>query len=404
MNALVALILIGALGLLFGRFLFLRPRPGSWLDRFFLSGAEFLVLGALIGPHGFGVLDLTALLKLEPFVVLALSWVGLLLGVQLRFRYLARFPFRYFQVAFLESTVALLAAFALMGLVFSIWTPVGAGMLDRWRAALCLGAVAALSSPTEAALHNPGVSHAGHAAGLLRFVPAVDPLVALAGLAALFGFWHVSLQSPGALLGAWGWIAASVGGGAVLGAAFLLLLRPARDPDEVVLVVLGMALFSGGLASVFHLSPLVVCLVEGLVIGNWRQEEGRLIHMFLRLERPLYIALLVLAGAAWRFDEPWGYVLAGMFLAVRVAAKFLGTRIALTLTPLPFRPPERWWLGLLPQGAMAVALAVSYFVVYRDPLAERVFSAVLVSTVLLTLVSGRLVQRALETDSEGPAQ
>jgi len=399
MNALVALILIGALGFLLGRFLFLRPRPGSWLERFFLSGAEFLVLGALVGPHGFGVLDLHALMNLRPFVVLALSWVGLLLGIQLRFRYLARFPFSYFQVAFLESTAALFLTFAALGLVFSIWTPVAAEAADRWRAALCLGAVAALSSPTEAALHNPGIARAGHAAGLLRFVPAVDPLVALAGLAGLFGFWHVLLRSPMAFLGAWGWIAASVGGGAVLGVAFLLLLRPARDPDEVVLVVLGMALFSGGLASVFHLSPLVVCLVEGLVIGNWREEEGRLIQMFLRLERPLYIVLLVLAGAAWRFDEPWGYLLAGLFLAVRLGTKFLGTRIALTLTPLPFRPPEAWWLGLVPQGAMAVALAVSYFLVYRDPLAERVFSAVLVSTVLLTLVSGRLVQRALRSES-----
>ncbi len=395
MNALVVLILIGALGFLVGRFLFLRPRPGSWLERFFLSGAEFLILGALIGPYGFRVLDLRSLLSLEPFVVLALSWVGLLVGVQLRFRHLTRFPLNYFLTAGVQAAVALGVAFGVLAVVFSVWTPVPAAVSDRLRAALCLGAVAALSSPTEAALHREAHAHGGHAAGLLRFIPAVDPLVALAGVAVLFSVWHVTALHGDGVPNGGQWLVASILGGAVLGLLFMLLLQPAGDPDEVVLVVLGMAVFSGGLASVFHLSPLVVCLVEGVVLGNRRRDPEHLVQMFLRLERPLYVALLVLAGAAWRFDEPWGYLLAAMFLAVRTVAKFTGAHAALAAVRLPFRPPRRWWLGLMPQGAMAIAIAVSYMVVYRDFLAERVFSAVLVSTVLLTLVSGRLVNAAL---------
>jgi hypothetical protein len=44
---------------------------------------------------------------------------------------------------------------------------------------------------------------------------------------------------------------------------------------------------------------------------------------------------------------------------------------------------------------MAVAIAVSYYVVYRDDLSRIVFSAVLVSTMILALISGRLVEAAL---------
>ena len=73
MNALLALILIGALGLIFGRFLFLRPRPGSWVERFFLSGMEFLAVGALLGPSGLKILNQESLAGLEPFAVLALT-------------------------------------------------------------------------------------------------------------------------------------------------------------------------------------------------------------------------------------------------------------------------------------------------------------------------------------------
>jgi Kef-type K+ transport system membrane component KefB len=400
MNALLALILIGALGFVFGRFLFLRPRPGSWVERFFLSGVEFLVVGALLGPFGLSILDHKNLASLEPFAVLALTWIGLLMGLQLRYRHLTHFPLTYFRVAVVEGTVALLLAFAALAALFALWTPGEPMSPDRWRAALCLAAVAALSSPSAAALHGPGETRAGHCAGLLRFVPAIDPLISLAGFAFLFAAWHVSSGLLRVAPDTGGWILVSIAGGLTLGFLFLLLLRTTAEGDETMLVVLGMAVFSGGLASVFHLSPLVIGLVAGAVIGNAPRSQERLMPVFLRLERPLYVALLVVAGAAWRFDDPWGYGLAAIYLVVRVAAKYLGIRLALATSPLPFRPPRRWWVGTLPQGALAVAIAVSYGVVYRDVLATRVFSAILVSTALLTLASGQLVATALQPDRE----
>jgi len=398
MNAIVALILIGALGFAMGRFLFLRPRPGTLYERFMLSGAEFLVIGALIGPWGLQVLDHSTLSRLEPFLILALSWIGLLLGIQLRWRHLVRFPWPYFQVSLIQGTLTLAVTFAALAFLFVFWTPVVAAPVERWRAALCLGAVAALSSSTEAVLHEPRSARGGHVAGLLRFVPAVDPMITLLGVGLLFAFWHSGRETLGVEFSGLQWLLASLGGGLALGGLFLLLLASARQQEEAVVAVLGMALFSGGLASVFHLSPLVVGLIEGMVISNWRRQEDLLFNMFLRLERPLYVALLVLAGAAWRFDEPAGYILALLFIGVRTGAKFLGVKTALSTTPLPFPVPGRWWLGLVPQGAMAIAVAVSYGLIYDDPLGRAVFSAILLSTVVLTLLGRPLVQSALKDE------
>jgi len=402
MNALVALILIGALGFAMGRFLFLRPRPGTLYERFMLSGAEFLAIGAVIGPSGLQILDRWTLTNLEPFLILALSWIGLLLGIQLRWRHLIRFPWPYFQVSLVQGAVTLGLCFGALALLFFFWTPVVAAAADRWRAALCLGAVAALSSSTEAALHEPRAAKGGHVAGLLRFVPAIDPLVTLLGLGLLFSFWHSGRQAVGVEFSGFQWLLASVGGGLLLGSLFLLLLASVHQSDEAVLAVLGMAIFSGGLASVFHLSPLVVGLIQGILISNWRRQEDLLLNMLLKLERPLYVALLVLAGAAWRFDEPAGYLLAVLFIALRVGAKFLGVRTALAVTRLPFHVPGRWWLGLVPQGAMAIAVAVSYGLIYDDPLGRATFSAILLSTVVLTLLGRPLVHSALSDQEPAP--
>jgi Kef-type K+ transport system membrane component KefB len=397
MNALVALILIGALGIIAGRFLFLRPRPGSWYERFILSGAEFLVIGAVIGPSGLAVLDEKTLVQLEPFLLLALAWIGLLIGLQLRWAYLVRFPWAFFQVAGIQAAVAGAVTFAGLGFLFFLWTPMAASASDAWRGALCLATVATLSSPAEAMRHRR--TDGGHVVGLLRFVPAVDPLVAILGVGVLFAVWHGPGGNLGMDLGTVHWMLVSVGGGIVLGALFLLLLASVRESDERVLVVLGMALFSGGLASVFHLSPLVVCLFEGIVLANGPVRHDHLMHLFLRMERPLYVALLVLAGASWRFMNPWGYALAGMFLVLKFAGKFLGTKAALAVTPLPFTLPRQWWMGLTPQDAMAVAIAVSYDVIYADRLAETVISAVLISTVTFSFLSQALVERALRPET-----
>lgn len=395
MNALVALILIGALGFVFSRFLFLRPKPGSFYERFMLSGVEFLVIGALIGPNGLRILDRGTVFSLEPFLLLALSWVGLLIGLQLRWKLLTRFPWSYFQVTFVQAGVILLITFAGLSTVFHLWSPIASVAEDRWRAALCLAAVAVLSSPAEAALYERR-ARGGHAAGLLRFIPGVDPIVALAGIGFLFAFWHPANGSAVLDLAPWGWLLASLGVGALLGGLFLLLLRTTSDQDELVLVVLGMALFSGGLSAVFQLSPLVLCLVQGIVLSNLSTDPDKLLFMFMRLERPLYVILLVLAGASWRFGEAWGYGLAALFIAFKFATTYLGVRAAVAVTSLPFSLPGRWWMGLVPHGAVSVAMVVSYTIAYDDRLAQTVFGAVLVSMVFMSLLSRNLVNMALQ--------
>jgi hypothetical protein len=97
--------------------------------------------------------------------------------------------------------------------------------------------------------------------------------------------------------------------------------------------------------------------------------------------------------------NPWGYALAGIFLVLKFAGKFLGTKAALAVTPLPFTLPPQWWMGLTPQDAMAVAIAVSYDVIYADRLAETVISAVLISTVTFSFLSQALVERALRPET-----
>ena len=82
-------------------------------------------------------------------------------------------------------------------------------------------------------------------------------------------------------------------------------------------------------------------------------------------------------------------------MLLKFGAKFLGAKVAIAATPIPFEITGHWWQGLVPQGAMAVAIAVSYHMVYTDPLSQIIYSAILVSTVLFAFISRPLVENAL---------
>src|SRR5215217_1074843 len=77
----------------------------DWLGRRFLiaSGAEYLVLGILLGPQLSGVLSREAVEALAPVTTLALGWVGAVVGVQFYLPALVRINAITYGVALAES-------------------------------------------------------------------------------------------------------------------------------------------------------------------------------------------------------------------------------------------------------------------------------------------------------------
>ena len=51
------------------------------------SGAEYLVLGVVLGPHALGVVQRSAVTSFAPILVVGISWVGLLAGLLLALWY-----------------------------------------------------------------------------------------------------------------------------------------------------------------------------------------------------------------------------------------------------------------------------------------------------------------------------
>ena len=114
MQTTLAALAVLAAGYILAYLLFDRLR-----DRYgYVGGAEYVLLGVLLGPHVSGLLDAARVEDLTPIVSLAIGWLGMLLGTSFRLPSLALLPADDVRTAFAEAAATFLVAGAILLAVF----------------------------------------------------------------------------------------------------------------------------------------------------------------------------------------------------------------------------------------------------------------------------------------------
>ncbi|MGW8268056.1 MAG: hypothetical protein ACWGSQ_16935, partial [Longimicrobiales bacterium] len=178
----------------------------------------------------------------------------------------------------------------------------------------------------------------------------------------------------------------------------LWLTRPRPGGEELVLFLLGIAAFASGAALQLQLSPLFVSVTMGAVVANLSPDPQRVFRVLQEWEKPIYVVLLILAGALLSFPTLWTLPLAVGYALLRAGGKVLGNMAMVRVVPLPFPTPKRFGLGLLPQGGISLAMAISVVLTYAglglgDLNAVDVLFAVVVLGVILSELTGPFFTR-----------
>lgn len=403
------LILVALIGARFS-FSTLRVPPGPRLV--LRTGTHFLLLGFLLGPHALGLLTQDSLRQLFPLLGIGLGWIGFLFGLQLDRRNLRQFPIALHLLAIGQAVLAFFVFVGVGGLAL-----LGAGFTDRTPILLLLGAgaTACISTPAGIALISTNYRVRGKVRDLLFLVASLDALVGIAALQTVYALFPPGDLGVGLpVLLRLTWIAAALGLGVICGILFLWLTRPRPGSEEMVLFLLGIAAFSSGAALQLQLSPLFVSVVMGVVVANFSADPQRVFRVLHDWEKPIYVVFLLLAGALLDFSTPWIVALALAYAVLRGGGKVLGNLAMIRILPLDVTPPRLFGLGLIPQGGISLAMAISGVLTYgglvlngRD--AANLLFAVVVLGVLLSELSGpfftlNILQRAGEiSPKEGAA-
>lgn len=377
---------------------FVRVRFPFMTEFFFLTGTEFLLVGFSLGENLLALLDEQTLSSLAPLLSLVLGWIGFLLGMQVEFRKLRMFPRSYWLATLCQSIATMVLVFLVFHEILRRRFP--GSPVHVLTASIALSAMAGPTAQSVLALVTEGtpVRKAG-IVGLVRYISSMDGLIGITVLGVLFSYVRpVSLQGMG-LGGSWGLLAVNLGIGTTMGFLFNSLLSHRFSREELFLIVMGIVTFGGGVAAYLHLSPLFVCMVMGIVVVNTSHAKERVIETLNLAERPVYLVLLVLAGAMWRIEDPSVFLLAGGYWFVRFIGKWAGGYVAIREVAAM---PAPWTIGLalVSQGGVSIAMVLNLQQAYPSEVTNAVISIVLLTVVANELVSPYLTRRALASQRE----
>ncbi len=388
MSAPLLLILIAALAFLATHVAY------EWLARRLLivSGAEYLVLGVLLGPQVTGLFSPSAMDAFDPIVILGIGWMGIAAGMPLRLQRLVRIPSVTYRLSLVESllTFALVTVGALSALSYGFQI----SQADALLPALALGAIAVASTPAGL---DVAYGESRRSAPVLRQIEVahgMDGLICVLTFGILMSWAHEAVPLMTRALTLTEWVAVTLGIGVVGGALFHLFLGNERSSDRLFISLGGAVVLTSGAAAYLQLSPALAALVMGVVLVNSLRQPGPVYEVLRAGERPLYYMLLILAGASWSPDSNvvWWLVIIH-YLVLRTLAKLWGTGIATWVNRAQHEVGLDWGRALIGQGRLTIALALDYS--RRDlPYGDVVFTCSAVSVLFTEFFAARFVRSA----------
>jgi hypothetical protein len=366
-------------------------------DRFgYVGGAEYVIIGLLLGPRVTGLLGAAQVQDLTPLVSLALGWLGMLLGTYFRLPTMALIRGDHLRVAFAEALTTLGCALAVLLVVLHY--AVGYPWPEATVQGVTLAAVATLSSPAAVDVITRRSGGRSPIFPILQLTARIDALVAVAAFGLILAIFHQGQVSPSVRPPtATEWAVINLAIGVASGVLFHLFLGPQSNLDEaegssrLFVALAGAIVVASGASYYLNLSPIFTNLILGFILANSGSAHRDVTRLLLATERPVYLALLIFAGAAWSPGSRELLFIAPLFVLIRLGSRFVGGWVAgARVAPRELRTP-RLGRALLAQGGIAVALAVNYTQVRPDLNPDLILTATLVSVLLFEIVASREV-------------
>lgn len=362
-----------------------------------VSGLEYVVLGILVGPLVPQIRAFDDLTGLLPVIALAAGWVGLLRGMAIDFAHFRESPPGAIRVAMAHDVVtgAAVVVAAYYFFTSGLFLEGSVGAEEAWMGAGVLACCAAVGSTEPLDVVERRYEVDGSLEPMLRRAARLGDVGALLVFGLLFCIFHRTAPNAPLPLRPTEWAVVAIGIGATLGLLFRPFLLGDESENSRFLALVGIVTFASGAAWFLQLSPLLVNLVLGVVLVNTAPAGPKIQATLERTDRPMSLVLLVFAGALWQPPPLWPAVgaICG-FIVLRFLGKWVGSHLAAWNRPIRHDLHR----GLMGHGAVTIAMAISFRLVYDGTAADIAYTAILASVVFHDLAAPRVL-RALLADA-----
>ncbi len=363
----------------------------------------YIIAGILLGPSLLGLLGKDVVTELRLIDDLALTFIALAAGGELRLGMLRER--RWSIIATLTSL--LLVVF--FGVTFSLFAlrsffpfTGGLGTAESIALVAISGAIAVARSPSSVIAIISETRARGPFTEMVLGVTVALDVMAIFLFAIVLSIAEVILSEGREfnimfIGGIASEVAASVVLGLLLGKGIALYLERVRT--GLTIFTLGVAflitklshalaaLLDANLGVHFHLEPMLICLTAGFVVQNFSREGAGFMRVIDRSSLPIYVIFFAMSGAglelaALRTTWYWALVLVGL----RALFVYLGGIIGGTLARDPIKFRRVSGLSFLTQAG--VSLGLVKLMMDRLPDFGPSYATLLVATITINQVIG----------------
>ncbi len=359
----------------------------------------YLIGGLLIGPS---ILRLVSEVDIEKFAIInefALAAIAFSIGSEFKAKDLLKVGRKIFIITLAE-------AFSAMVLVF-LTTYYIAG--QSFAFSIILASIASATAPAATMMVIKQYKADGPLTKTLLPVVAIDDAVcvmsfgiAMAVAKLSSGASNVSLLEM--ISQPFIEIFGSIIVGFIIGMLLTFLANKASNQEELLALVLASIVAGAGLASVFHLSSLLVCMMIGATIVNLMNNSKRVFSVINDFTPPIYLFFFTLAGASLHLNVLTQVGMLGVgYVLARSIGKMLGSGLAAKATGCDNNVVKYLGLGLLPQAGVAIGLSMivkQELPEIGDTLATIVLGGVLFYEVVGPVLAKYAIQQAGEINGK----
>jgi hypothetical protein len=364
------------------------------------SGAEYLVLGVVVGPHVLGVLPRSTAQAFEPIILCAAGWLAFVIGLSYLIVGRRRVHVGRALVGILSSALVGAAVGA------AIWFALGLlGTLEGYpRLELALGAALVSCETTRHTVRWVAERHGarGPLSDWLADMARASALVPVLGLGVLFAY---APDAPLVSFPVWWRLAVGLGLGLVMGVVAAVLLGREFRRDESWGILLGTTLLAAGVATRLGLAGVATLFVMGLTLSAVSRHRLDIKFMVQPTEKPVLLPVVLLAGACVDFKGlPKLWLLVAVALSARVVAELVRALFLLLFLKTARSAGPRLGLGGMSTGAVSLAVALTLALRQPGPAGSAVLLLAAAGVLLGELIGPAELRRALERAEETHAE
>lgn len=362
----------------------------------FPAVTAYLILGILIGPYILNIVPIK-IINISNFIAnFVLGVIAFSLGEYFTLKDIKAAGKAVIWISVLEAGFAWLVVTGVLILYFLIR---GTSV----HPALVLGAAAAATAPAATVMVIREYRSSGIVTDTLLRVVAIDDAwcIVLSALAiTLASGLQSNVFNVTVVLTAFYEVLASLLFGAVSGFGFHYFSRLIRNSEELLIATTGYILFLVGLSITLHLSPLLTCIVAGLVIANVSKNKALFFRTLRSIDVVFFLSFFVLVGVNLEIHLiPQVDIIGVLYIVFRVLGKFAGVRLGAWKSHADKRVGKYLAWGLVPQAGVALGVALSAKTLYPR-YGEIIFTTIAATTVIYELIGPLCAKYGLKKAGE----